>query len=127
MSGAKGYAIGLMIEIMSSAMTGAAFGPGIVRKFDDWEHPQQLGHFVQVIDPSAWLDIASFKAKVDALFEDIKSQPPASGNPFGQVLIPGEPEHDRKQTRLREGCPVAPVIAEQLKELGDKHGVKWPG
>lgn len=127
MSGAKGYAIGLMIELLSSATTGMAFGPGIVRKFDDWEHPQQLGHFVQAIDPSAFMSIESFKSRVDAVMDEIAAQPVVAGNPFGRILIPGEPEVEKRARRLAEGCPVAPVIAAQLKELGDRHGVKWPG
>lgn len=127
MSGAKGYAIGLMIELLSSATTGMAFGPRIVRKFDDWEHPQQLGYFVQAIDPSAFTPIETFKNRVDAVMDEIAAQPAAAGNPFGRVLIPGEPEAEKRARRLADGCPVAPVIAAQLKELGDRHGVKWPG
>ncbi len=126
MSGAKGYAIGLMIELLSSGLTGMAYGPGIVRKFDDWENPQNLGHFVQVIDPSAFTQDDSFLNRVDEVFEDIQSQPASSSNPFGKVLIPGAPEFDRRAQRLAEGCPVAPEIAQQLKELGDRLQVAWP-
>ncbi|MCA9441406.1 MAG: Ldh family oxidoreductase [Candidatus Omnitrophica bacterium] len=127
MSGAKGYAIGLMIELLSSGLTGMAYGPGIVRKFDDWENPQNLGHFVQAIDPTAFTQDDSFFNRVDEIFEDIQSQPASTGNPFGKVLIPGAPEFARKEQRLAEGCPVAPEIASQLKDLGDRLGVNWPG
>lgn len=127
MSGAKGYAIGLMVELLSSATTGMAFGPGIVRKFDDWENPQQLGHFVQAIDPSALTDISTFKSRVDAVFEDILNQPANPNNPFGRIMIPGQPEYERRDQRLSEGCPVAPEIAAQLKAVGEELGVVWPG
>jgi ureidoglycolate dehydrogenase (NAD+) len=127
MSGAKGYGIGLMIELLSSGLTGMAFGPGIVRKFDDWEHPQQLGHFVEAIDPSAFMDLDAFRKRVDQIFDDISSQPALQDNPFGRILIPGEPEYERKERRLKEGCPIAPVIADQLADLGKRHGVEWPG
>ena len=127
MSGAKGYGIGLMIELLSSGLTGASFGPSIVRKFDDWKNPQQLGHFVQAIDPSAFGSLADFKKRVDAVLDDIAGQPPSAGNPFGRVLIPGEPEQMRKEQRLAEGCPVAPVIVEQLREIGQAHGIPFPG
>jgi LDH2 family malate/lactate/ureidoglycolate dehydrogenase len=127
MSGAKGYAIGLMIELFSSALTGMAFGPGIVRKFDDWEHPQQLGYFVQCIDPAAFVELDEFKTQVDNMFDEISQQPAGADNPFGKILIPGEPEYARKEKRLAEGCPIAPEIAAQLCELGHRLGVKWPG
>ena len=127
MSGAKGYAIGLMIELLCSGLTGMAYGPGIVRKFDDWENPQNLGHFVQAIDPSAFTQDDSFCSRVDEIFEDIRKQPASDSNPFAKVLIPGEPEFERKEQRLAQGCPVAPEIASQLKELGDRLGVSWPG
>jgi ureidoglycolate dehydrogenase (NAD+) len=127
MSGAKGYGIGLMIELLSSGLTGVPYGPSIVRKFDDWDNPQQLGHFVQAIDPSAFGPLEEFKKRVDAVLDDIAAQPPAAGNPFGRVLIPGEPEQMRKEERLTAGCPVAPVIADQLREVGQTHGIPFPG
>lgn len=127
MSGAKGYAIGLMIELLSSGLTGMAYGPGIVRKFDDWENPQNLGHFVQVIDPGAFTDSKDFLNRVDEVFEDIQRQPASTSNPFGKVLIPGAPEFELKKKRLAEGCPVKPEVASQLKDLGDRLGVVWPG
>jgi len=126
MAGAKGYAIGLMIELLSSATTGMAFGPGVVRKFDDWENPQQLGHYVQAIDPSAFCDANQFKDRVDSVIEEIHSQPTAEENPYGSPLIPGEPEFGERRRRMEEGCPVSGTIAAQLEELGKKYGIRWP-
>jgi ureidoglycolate dehydrogenase (NAD+) len=127
MAGAKGYAIGMMIEIFSSILSGMAYGPGIVRKFDDWENPQALGYFVQAIDPTAFVPIEEFKARMDELIEEIKTQPAAESNPFGRILIPGEPEHDRKAERLKEGCPLAEEVIAQLRELGKDLGAPFPG
>jgi len=82
MAGAKGYAIALMIEVFSSVLTGMAYGPGIVRKFDDWENPQALGHFVQAIDPSAFVPLDAFKSRIDertvrssVLFDELRRRP----------------------------------------------------
>ena len=123
MAGAKGYAIGLMIELLSACLSGMPYGPGIVRKFDDWENPQQLGHFVQVIDPGAFMDPHAFKNRIDMVLDEIASQAPSEMNPLGRVLIPGEPEYARREERLASGCPIAPVIAEQLRGLGMRHNV----
>lgn len=126
MAGAKGYAIALMIEVFSSMLTGMAYGPGIVRKFDDWENPQSLGYFVQAIDPAAFVPIDEFKARIDELFDEIKGRPAAASNSFGRVLIPGEPEHDRKTQRLQEGCPLGEEVVEQLRDVGKDLGVPFP-
>jgi ureidoglycolate dehydrogenase (NAD+) len=127
MSGAKGYAISLMIELLSSSLTGMAYGPGIVPKFDDFEHPQQLGYFVQAIDPSAYTDLQTFKDRVDAVLNDIAAQPPLPSNPFGRILIPGEPEFEKTEKNLAEGCTVSPTVSDQMREVGEKYGVEWPG
>lgn len=127
MSGAKGYAISLMIEMLSSGLTGMAYGLGIVPKFDDFEHPQQLGCFVQAIDPSAFMDIQAFKTRIDEILNDIALQPAHPNNPFGRIMIPGEPEFGKKEKNLAKGCTVSATVSDQMREVGEKYGVQWPG
>jgi LDH2 family malate/lactate/ureidoglycolate dehydrogenase len=124
MSGAKGYAIGLMIEILSSRFTGMPYGAHIIRKFDDWEHKAFMGHYVQAIDISAFCPVEEFKKGMDELFADLKSQPRAPG--VEEILIPGEPEWRNKQRRLKEGCPISPEDVSLLRRLGEDLGVPFP-
>ena len=124
MSGAKGYAIGLMIEILSSRLTGMPYGAHIVRKFDDWENKAFMGHYVQAMDISAFCPVDEFKRRMDELFADLKGQPRMDG--VDEILIPGEPELRTKMERLREGCPIREEDADLLRQLGEDLGVPFP-
>ncbi|MBW2027985.1 MAG: Ldh family oxidoreductase, partial [Deltaproteobacteria bacterium] len=104
MSGAKGYALGLMVEILSSQLTGMPYGPYIVRKFDDWENKAFIGHHVQAIDISAFCPVEEFKERKDQLIMDLKSQSKALG--VEEILVPGEPEMKTRMKREKEGCPI---------------------
>jgi LDH2 family malate/lactate/ureidoglycolate dehydrogenase len=124
MSGAKGYALGLMLEILSSRFTAMPYGPHIIRKFDDWENKAFMGHYVQAIDISAFCPIDEFKKRMDELLVDLKNQPKAPGSK--EILIPGEPEWRTKQRRKKEGCPIREEDANLLRQLGEDLGVPFP-
>jgi LDH2 family malate/lactate/ureidoglycolate dehydrogenase len=124
MSGAKGYAISLMIEILSSRLTGMPYGAHIIRKFDDWENKAFMGHFVQAIDIGAFCPVEEFKRRMDELFADLKRQPRMDG--VDEILIPGEPELRIKMQREKEGCPIREEDAALLRKLGEDFGVPFP-
>jgi LDH2 family malate/lactate/ureidoglycolate dehydrogenase len=123
MSGAKGYALGLMIEILSSRLTGMPYGAHIVRKFDDWENRAFMGHYVQAIDIEAFCSVKEFKKRMDELLSDLKDQPSAPG--VEEILIPGEPEWRTKRLRQQEGCPIREEDARLLRQLGEELGVPF--
>ena len=124
MSGAKGYALGLMIEILSSRLTGMPYGANIIRKFDDWENKAFMGHYIQAIDIEAFRPVEEFKKSMDDLIADLKRQPTAPG--VEEILIPGEPEWRTKTKRIEEGCPIRKEDADLLIKLGQDFGVAFP-
>ena len=124
MSGPKGYALGLMIEIFSSRFTGMPYGAHIIRKFDDWQNKAFMGHYLQAIDISAFCPVEEFKRGMDELIADLKNQPTAPG--VKEILTPGEPEWRQKLKRIREGCPIRGEDAHLLAKLGEDMGVPFP-
>ena len=124
MSGPKGYGISLMIEILSSRLTGMPYGAHIVRKFDDWENKAFMGHYVQAVDIAAFCPVDEFKKRVDELLAELKNQPRAPG--VEEILIPGEPEYRTKGRREREGCPIREEDGKLLRQLGEELGVPFP-
>src|SRR5262249_14294164 len=109
-AGHKGFALGLLVEILGSALAGfASTDPTIVGN----------GVCFIVIDPSAFCPIGRFNRLMDELKAYIKSSAPMEG--FKEVLVPGELEFGTMRQRLREGIPVDDVtwraIGEQARRL----------
>jgi uncharacterized oxidoreductase len=94
-AGHKGYALGLLVEILGSALAGLAATDSTV-----------VGNGVcfLVLDPEAFCPLASFRSLVDATVAYIKSSQPSEGT--GEVLLPGELEFRTRRQRLVEGIPL---------------------
>jgi LDH2 family malate/lactate/ureidoglycolate dehydrogenase len=94
--GAKGYAISLLIDLMCSCLGGALNCRATPHFWTDYEHPQNVGHFIIVIDPRVFCPLDEFKARVDDLLEEFKNCPPAPG--VERVIY-------SRGDRSREGTP----------------------
>jgi LDH2 family malate/lactate/ureidoglycolate dehydrogenase len=119
--GPKGYALSLMIDIMAGALTGAGFGPRIKSMYDDFDEPQDVGAFFQLIDIGQFTDPATFKARVDRMIEEIKSSRKAEGTE--ELFLPGEIEYRTEQERKASGIPLGAETVAELREVGRSCGV----
>lgn len=120
-AGPKGYAISLMMDIMSGVLTGAGFGPHINNIYGDFDKSQNVGHFFQLIDINRFMPAEQFKLRVDQMIEEIKSSPKAVG--VEEIFLPGEIELNTEQDRLQNGIYLGEEVYHSLKELGSQLGV----
>lgn len=79
--GYKGYAINLLLEVMTSALLGGTAGK-------TQSKPEELGTWLYVIDPSTFGSKDAFLQQVDRLKEEITNTEPRDG--FDRVLYPGQ-------------------------------------
>ncbi len=119
--GPKGYALSLMIDIMAGALTGAGFGPRINSMYDDFDDPQNVGAFFQLVDIGHFTDPATFKARVDQMIEEIKFSRRAEGTE--ELFLPGEIEYRMEQEREASGIPLSAETVAELREVGRSCGV----
>ncbi len=119
--GPKGYALSLMIDIMSGALTGAGFGPRVNSLYDNFDEPQNVGAFFQLIDISRFAEPAAFKANIDRMIEEIKSSRRAEGTQ--EIFLPGEIEFRVEEERKVSGIPVGAETVSELREVGRSYGV----
>lgn len=92
--GYKGYAINLLLEIMTTTLVGGKAG---LLQTDE----SGLGAFFLLIDPSALGDIQTFKQQVDKLVADINSVPPAEGSK--EVRVPGSKSQGLREQQIANG------------------------
>jgi ureidoglycolate dehydrogenase (NAD+) len=111
--GAKGYGLGMVVDIFSGILTGSPYGPHISRMHGgDYSTKRKLGHFVCAIDVSRFTSRGSFLGNIDQLIDELHAVPPAAD--FSQVMIPGEPENRKEEHRLKNGIPLPAEIYQFL-------------
>ena len=62
MAGHKGYALALLVEVLSSVMSGAAIGPAVGSMYKNLDRKQDVGHFFALLDIAAFMDVVEFNA-----------------------------------------------------------------
>jgi hydroxycarboxylate dehydrogenase B len=115
-AGHKGFALGLLVEILGSALAGIGT-----------RDPQAFGNGVCffVVDPSAFCPLDEFRRLMDETVAYIKSSRPASG--FAEVLVPGELEFRTLRQRQTDGIPVDAATLHAMREHGVRLGVDVVG
>jgi ureidoglycolate dehydrogenase (NAD+) len=124
-AGPKGYGLAVIIDLLSSLLTGAGAGPDVRRMYDDFTAPQALGHLVAAIDVTRFVSLATFRAGVHAYVARLTAVPPVEG--VDRVRAPGEIEADAHRRNRQDGVPLSPAVASALRELGAREGrpVPW--
>ena len=106
--GHKGYAMALMVDLLCGPLNGAPFGPNIPSMFGDLDAPRRIGAFFIVIDPLRFAGGAMLASTVAQVAMALAAEP-------GAPKMPGDPELGHAAQRGRDGIPIEPVLAEQLR------------
>src|SRR3954470_10457372 len=86
MAAHKGYALAVMVEVLSSVLSGAAIGPDIGSMYKNLDRKQDVGHFFCLLDIEAFIDLAEFKRRIDGMIDRIKSCRKRPG--VAEILVP---------------------------------------
>jgi len=115
--GHKGFALGLVTDILAGAISGG----GCSRP-----DANRVGNtfLVFVLDIDRLRGDEPFYDEVEHLIEYIKSSQLAPGSK--EILIPGEPEALEKERRQLNGIPVDDETWRQITEVGNQYGVTVP-
>jgi len=122
MSSHKGYGLALMVHILGGALSGASFSP-IRVKTQKPSDPDRLGHFFLAIDPKALRPEGAFEDDLDAVIDLLHATPAV--DPALPVLVPGDPEAEARERRLREGIPLPDSLRERLRAVCERSGVTF--
>lgn len=119
--GPKGYGLALMIGLLAGTLNGAAFGRDVVDYTVDSKTPSNTGQCILAVDIAAFADVATFKQKVDEVWDTMKSSPTLPG--VDEVRLPGERSEQIYRERMAQGVPVNEGQRKILNDLADRLGV----
>ena len=120
--GHKGYGLSVMVQILSSALTGGSFSP-LRNRNAQGPVPHNIGHFFLAIDPLAFRDAGEFEQDVDGVIDVLTgSLPSQAGRP---VQVAGQPERAARSERERSGIPLSEMLLAQLRAIAGNAGVPF--
>lgn len=113
----KGYALGVLAEVLGGALTGGGCtAPGVTRLSN--------GMLSIYLDPARLTDDDAFQGEVRRFIEYVKTARPVVAD--GKVLIPGEVEALNRQRKLAEGIELDETTWRQLSDTCRSLGVSPP-
>ncbi|MBE7197792.1 MAG: Ldh family oxidoreductase, partial [Parafilimonas terrae] len=120
----KGYAIALMMDMLSGVLTGSAFGSRVTGPYQT-EHRSGAGQLMIAIDIAQIQPLADFNARMDQLIAELKAVPLAQG--FDEVFYPGEIEARNDARNRAEGLALPDDTLADLRRLAGETGIatRW--
>lgn len=112
--GHKGYALSVMIDILSGSLSSAGLSGSGARLGN--------GFYIQAIDIQRFIPMEEFLQRIGQFAAFLKSSKLAPG--FSEILLPGELEYRMMDKRLQEGIMVDEETWRQLSNKAARLGVQ---
>jgi len=124
LSGHKGYGMALLVDILCAVLSGAAYADLVYPKTPEGQPlPANLGHFFGAWRVDAFRPIEEFTATMDDLQRRLKNAPKVQDQE--RIYIHGEKEYENTERNLREGIPLNPKVAADMRAVASELRVEY--
>jgi len=117
----KGYALGLLVDILCNVLVGLPGSPDRKRS----GARGGMGHCFVAFRVGRFRPPEEFRREVDHNLRLLRESRRQEG--VGRIYTPGEIEHEKEQEGRRLGVPVYHKVVTDLQALASETGVPWPG
>lgn len=111
--GAKGAALGLMVEILAAPLTGSALSTQASSFFTTQGEPPSVGQFLIAIDPEAFSGREHFLERIEAIMDSITAQEGAR--------IPGARREALRKQAAEQGLSVPANVVAEVREIAGQN------
>ncbi len=117
----KGYGLAVMVNILSSCLSGATLvtDPMHAKK----PAGMDIGHFFLALSPALFREEGAFEADVATLCDTLRATRPV--DPAQPVMVAGDPERRNAARRMQDGIPVGRNLLARIKQIAAESGVPW--
>lgn len=124
----KGFCLGSWVDIFSAVLSGANYGPWVPPFVSFLSPPadpvgEGIGHFFGAMRVDAFRPAAEFKSHMDNWITRFRAAKTVGDHE--KVIIPGDPEREMSDERLKTGIPLNKKVIEDLQDLARKMNVKF--
>ncbi len=124
LSGHKGYGLALLVDILCAVLSGAAYADLVYPKAPDGQPlPANLGHFFGALRVDAFRSVEEFAAAMDDLQQRLKNASKVQDQE--RIYIHGEKEYENTERNLREGIPLNPKVAADMKAIASELRIEY--
>jgi LDH2 family malate/lactate/ureidoglycolate dehydrogenase len=124
LGGAKGYALAFAIEMFSSILSGAAFGPHVNNIYQENVPPSNVGHSFILIDLESLVGLDHYFTLIDQFINEVKQVPRVDEEK--EILYPGERRFKKREHNSVKGLYLTEQIIIELTTLGTELNVPFP-
>lgn len=123
MSSHKGYGLAAMVEILSTILSGAVYGPALIRRNSNAANTMSGGHFFMALKPEFFREPGDFQKDLDEMIDALHAATPI--DPQKPVLVHGDNEWAHFDDRKKNGIPVPLKLLGLIKGVADRAGVDF--
>ena len=122
MAGHKGYAIGVIVDMLAGVLSGSSFLDGVHGPYDPVNR-SGVGHFFAAFNIEAFQPRAQFDARMEEYIARLKSVPVAPGHE--EVFYPGEIEARKDAAQRQAGLLLPQDTVADLQRVAGEAGVDF--
>ncbi|MBP1883781.1 Ldh family oxidoreductase [Sinorhizobium mexicanum] len=117
----KGYGLSMMVNILSSCLSGATLitDPMHTKKPQGFD----IGHFYLAIDPRLFRDDGAFESDVATFCNALRATKRVESEV--PVMVAGDPQWAMAEQRMREGIPIGKGLRAKLIQVAEAAKVEW--
>ena len=117
----KGYGLAVMVNILSSCLSGATL-------ITDPMHAKKpagmdIGHFFLALSPALFREDGAFEADVATLCDALRATRPLDA--ARPVMVAGDPERRNAAQRMGDGIPVGRNLLAKIRQIAKESNVPW--
>jgi ureidoglycolate dehydrogenase (NAD+) len=114
---AKGFGLGLMVEVLSGVITGAGIANELRSFNNDFSGPANNGHFMLALNPATLMTLEDYYIRIERLINQIE----AAGSRF-----PGQLRWKQYHESAVVGVKITPQVQKRIINVAKKLGLEFP-
>ena len=121
MGGHKGYAIAVMMDVLSGVLTGSKWGADVNGPYQH-EKKSGAGHLMIALNIEAFRPVPEFNAEMEKMIQSLKDVPLAPG--YDEVFYPGEIEAANDKNNRKAGLQLPQDTIDDLTNVAHQFGLE---